>query len=194
MQLDEMRAHRRSRLEQIRSNGRRLEPRHQRHLDRLVTLQVDEIEDLSLPRRQPLEVRTHRLGDLLPVHPRPRVGEVHLALGLSGWEQPESIPPARAALPLCRRIPHDAIEPGLQRRIAAKGAELPVHLDEGFLGHVVGFVGIVGKGERPPCTTGSNAVTSAVNASALPPAARARNCDWVRSRGAGMCPFAGVPF
>ncbi|MNZ88410.1 hypothetical protein D3C78_1073020 [compost metagenome] len=51
-------------------------------------------------------------------------------------------PPARHQV-ILRRIHRNAVQPGIKGTVATKIAQRPVSLDESFLRHILGFLGVV---------------------------------------------------
>src|SRR6476646_2720147 len=68
--------HRAARLEEVGANGARLDAQQLRGLAGRMTLQVDEVEDGSLARRQIRERLVHERVQPLAIHARPGIGAI----------------------------------------------------------------------------------------------------------------------
>ncbi|MOA03908.1 hypothetical protein D3C78_1234390 [compost metagenome] len=51
---------------------------------------------------------------------------------------------------ILRRVHRNAVQPGVESAVTAEIAQRPVGLDEGFLRHILGFLGIVHEAHDQP--------------------------------------------
>src|SRR5215207_296470 len=148
MKLHNARAYRCARLEEIYAHRHRLDADHCSNFRWLMSLQVDEIEHFPLAGRQLAKKTPDIVRNALTVDAGTRIRMIDIVD--SGNCRIREPPPASSgALSLKSDPSRYQVYPSLDRRFGTVLFELSIYEDEGFLGYLICFISIVGKGECP---------------------------------------------